>query len=90
MHLIGHKKCFLRCLGGRCLTITAITIALSAANNPSKIQVLKVPINKVKSNSDPLWTTPFSLNTNKETYANLIAKVSLSNILPTLPEDLSS
>ena len=71
----------LRCLGGRCLTITAITIALSAANNPSKNTSTKsTHINKVKSNSDPLWTTPFSLNINKETYANLIAKVSLSNI----------
>jgi predicted tellurium resistance membrane protein TerC len=27
---------FLRCSGGKCLTITAITIALSAANKPSK------------------------------------------------------
>ncbi len=37
MHLTNRKnKAFLRCWVVKCLTITAITIALSAANKPSK------------------------------------------------------
>ena len=53
MHLANHKITLLRCSGGKCFTITAITTALSAANNPSKIQERELPISKVKLNSDP-------------------------------------
>ena len=53
MLLVNHRIMLLRCSGGKCLTITAITTALSAASNPSKILTLILPTNKVKLSLDP-------------------------------------